>query len=138
MQGLQDQLPAARPHPAGDESQRHAHGQGQPAQGGLQDLWAGQPEGVVRHHEDVARGEPPGEGHVAVQDHEERSACDHPEEYLRPEHGNEDRRKLHLTEPEPVGIEAEDPACCAQEGHGGDDEDQRHTTTETHGATLLP
>ena len=126
------------PHPASDESQRHAHGQGQPAQGGLQDLWAGQPEGVVRHHEDVARGEPPGEGHVAVQDHEEHGARDHPEEDLRPEHGDKDRRELHLTEPQPVGVEAEDLARCAQEGDGGDDEDQRQTTTETHGRLSFP
>ena len=33
-----------------------------------------------------------------------------------PEHGDKDRRELHLTEPQPVGVEAEDLACCAQGG----------------------
>ena len=48
IQGLQDQLPSARPHPADEEGQQRAHGQGQPANVGRQDLWAGQPEGVLR------------------------------------------------------------------------------------------
>jgi hypothetical protein len=89
IQGLQDQFPAVRPHPAGDEGQRYAHGQGQPAEVGLQDLWAGQPEGV-------ARGEPPGEGHVAIQDQEERGARGYSEEDLRPEHGDEGRRDRNV------------------------------------------
>ena len=136
MQGLQDELPAVRSPPAGDERQCHAHGQGQPAQGRLQAVWAGQPERVVRHHDDVARGEPSGEGHVAVQDDEERGARAHPEEHLRPEHGDEHRRKLHLMEPEPVRVEAEDLASHAQEGDGGDDEEQQQRTTDTHRTTL--
>ena len=110
IQGLQDQLPSVCPQPAGEEGQRHAHGEGQTAEVWLQDLWTWQSGGVLRRHEGLARGEPPGKGHVAVQDQEERGARDHPEEDLRPEHGDEDRRELHLAEPQPVGVEAQDLA----------------------------
>jgi hypothetical protein len=45
-------------------------------------LWTWQPEAVARHQEGFARGQPPGKGHIAVQDHEEGDARDQPEEDL--------------------------------------------------------
>jgi hypothetical protein len=110
IQGLQDQLPSVRPQPAGEKGQDHAQGQSQTAEVGLQHFWVRQPENVVHHHEGLVRGEPPGENHVAVQDQEERRARDHPEDDLRPEHGEENGCELHLVEPEPVSVEAEDLA----------------------------
>ena len=72
----------------------------------------------------------------SVEDQEERDARDHSEEDLRPEHGDEDGGELHLAEPEPVGVEADDPAGRAQEGYSGEGEDQPRDTADSHGAAL--
>ena len=116
IQGLQDQLPAVRSQPANEEGDEHTHREGQPAQERIQQLRTGQPRSVIHRHEDLARSQPPGEDHVAVEDQEERGTGDHPEEDLRLEHRDEDRRELHLVEPEPVRVEAHDLAAGAQEG----------------------
>src|SRR3989442_12197914 len=97
-----------------------------------------QPGEVVRDHEGLARGEPPGKSHVAVQDQEERDAGDYPEEDLRLEHGDEDGRELHLAEPEPVRVDSHDLAGCAQEGQGGNAQDEPGETTDAHEAACLP
>ena len=54
------------------------------------------------------------------------------------EHGDEDRRELHLAEPEPVRVDPHDLAGRTQKGQGGQGEDQPRETRDPHGTARPP
>lgn len=129
----EDQLPLAAGGEGGEEAQDQRAGQEEAAEQWLDHEPAGQAEGILEFHQDVAAGGAGGQAEVAVHEQGKGHTHDHGQHRTRPEDGGEDGGQVHLLEPEVIGVQGQELAGEADQ----DEEDDQGTDERSLGHARL-
>ncbi len=135
LQVQQERLPLGGCGDAGEHGGQKAHAQAAPSHPAPHQL-AARLEQVARRGDAIAGRQAPRQLHVGEHDDEEQGERAEADEDLPPEARPEHGAEAHLAEPQPVDVEAEEPARHGEHDDDGDDDDGDDDASSTDAATL--